>query len=149
MIPVVGSVWESAHYFSNGHWAMGTLFAGMAVLDLTGVGEIGSLAVKGTLKVTVRLAEKDMVHIMQRHWFSSTAKGAGKFAVNTTGAELKNMISESIAKGTVRPNTLGRAGYILEHDLGRAIGTDLTGSATGRLRTVIRPNGSVRTAFPY
>jgi RHS repeat-associated protein len=50
-IPVIGSAWESVHDFSTGHWIMGTAYAAMAVLDVTGVGEVGDLALKGALKI--------------------------------------------------------------------------------------------------
>ncbi|HXB58566.1 MAG TPA: RHS repeat-associated core domain-containing protein [Candidatus Acidoferrales bacterium] len=53
-IPVVGSAWESAHYFSTGHPFLGTTFAAFAILDLTGVGELGDVALKGALRVAAK-----------------------------------------------------------------------------------------------
>jgi hypothetical protein len=62
MIPGLGSGWESAHYYSTGHWAMGTFYAAMAVLDLSGVGEIGGLALKGALKVAEKTIIKEGIY---------------------------------------------------------------------------------------
>ena len=61
-VPVVGSTWESIHDFSNGHWIMGTAFAAMAVLDLTGVGEVGDLALKGVLRVAQEISAKEGIY---------------------------------------------------------------------------------------
>ncbi len=49
----------------------------------------------------------------------------------------------------MRPNTLGRQGHIFEHDLGRTIGSEISGAATSRLRVVTSTDGTVITAFPY
>lgn len=59
------------------------------------------------------------------------------------------MIDDVVRRGTIRPNTGGRPGLILERDLGRIIGTNGAGKSTSRLRVVLAPDGSVVTAFPY
>lgn len=97
----------------------------------------------------VKLLQRDLEHIVVRHWAASSAKGAGKFAAGTSLRDLKAMINVAAQRGKIRPNTGGRAGFILELDLGQVLGTNAKGRATSRLRVVIRPDGSVITAFPY
>ena len=59
------------------------------------------------------------------------------------------MISETVANGTIRPNTLGRPGSIFEMNFGRQIGTNVAGDAATSLRVVVTPEGVVKTAFPF
>ena len=95
------------------------------------------------------LTQKGLNHILARHAFSSTAKGAGKFAQGTTARQLKNLINTATTKGIFRPNTFGRPGTIAEFNFGRTIGTNISGNAATNLRVVIGPNGNVITAFPF
>lgn len=95
------------------------------------------------------IRQEDLDHIIERHWFTSSAKDAGKFAENTTGKSLKEMINTAAAKGTFKPNTKNRPGTIAEYDFGRVIGTSSKGTPATRLRVVLRPDGSVVTAFPF
>ena len=81
--------------------------------------------------------------------FTSGVLGKGKFAEETTAKGLKEMIEQASQKGIFRPNTGGRAGSISEFDFGRVIGQNSSGVPSTRLRVVINPNGSVKTAFPY
>ena len=96
-----------------------------------------------------RLTQKSLDHIIARHWFTSGAKGAGKFSQGMTGKQLKSMINQTTTKGAFRPNTLGRPGTIAEYNFGRTIGTNINGGAASNLRVVIGPNGNVITAFPF
>jgi hypothetical protein len=59
------------------------------------------------------------------------------------------MIDRAVVQGSSRPNTHGRPGTIHEIDVGRPIGIDANGNATSRIRVVVRPDGTVITAFPY
>lgn len=59
------------------------------------------------------------------------------------------MINETVANGASRANTGGRAETIYEHNLGRQIGTNISGNASSQLRVVIGSDGNVITAFPY
>ena len=95
------------------------------------------------------LTQKGLNHILARHAFSSTAKGAGKFAQGTTTEQLKNLINTATTKGAFRPNTFNRPGTIAEFNFGRTIGTSINGNAATNLRVVVSPNGSVITAFPF
>ena len=96
-----------------------------------------------------RLTQPNLEHIVERHWATSSAKGAGKFAPETRLTDLRRMIRETVEKGTPRANTGGRPGTIFEHDFGRSIGTDIGGNASSRLRVVVQPDSIVTTAFPY
>lgn len=95
------------------------------------------------------LTQKGLDHIVVRHWFTSSAKGAGKFAEGTTGAGLKGMINTTTTQGVFRANTGGRAGTIAEYNFDRVIGTTSGGAPASNLRVVIGSNGNVITAFPY
>ncbi len=59
------------------------------------------------------------------------------------------MINQTIANGTVRPNTNGRPGLIYEYTFGHQIGINSSGGAAFNLRVVVRPGDTVVTAFPY
>ncbi len=96
-----------------------------------------------------KLTQKGLEHIVARHWFTSGAKGAGKFAEGTTGAGLKSMINTTTTQGVFRANTMGRAGTIAEYNFGRIIGTSSSGAPASSLRVVIGNNGNVITAFPF
>jgi hypothetical protein len=65
-IPVIGSAWESIHDFSSGHYIMGTAYAAMAVLDVTGVGEVGDLALKGALQIGSRLGGRTIAETLPK-----------------------------------------------------------------------------------
>lgn len=95
------------------------------------------------------LTQERLEHIVERHWFTSDAKGAGKFAEGTTGAGLKRMIQTATTKGSFRANTLGRPGTIAEYNFGRSIGTSSSGAPASSLRVIIGSNGNVITAFPF
>ncbi len=86
---------------------------------------------------TATLTQSGLDHIIDRHWFTSGAKGAGKFAEETTGESLKNMINTATTKGVFRSNTRGRPGTIAEYDFGRTIGTNSSGAPASNLRVVI------------
>jgi hypothetical protein len=95
----------------------------------------------------VRLGQEALEHIVLRHWRTSGARAAGKFAQGMTARELRSMIAEAAANGARRPGKLGRT--LIEHDFGRIIGTEIGGSPTSWLRVVIDATGEVVTAFPF
>lgn len=96
-----------------------------------------------------RLSQQRLEHIVLRHWPTSGAANAGKFATGTTVRGLQRMIDDAVRTGTHRANTRGRPGTIFEHDFGSPIGVDSLGNSTSRLRVVVDPGGNVVTAFPY
>lgn len=95
------------------------------------------------------LTQKGLDHIVARHWFSSGAKGAGKFLESTTAKGLKGMINNTTTQGVFRANTMGRAGTIAEYNFGKTIGITSSGAPSSSLRVIIGPNGNVITAFPF
>lgn len=44
------------------------------------------------------LTQQGLEHIVARHWFTSGAKGAGKFLESTTARGLKDMIGTATTK---------------------------------------------------
>lgn len=98
---------------------------------------------------TPELTQQRLEHIVGRHWATSGASRAGKFAPGTSGRDLRGLIDETARSGAVRPNTGGRAGQIFEQSFGRQIGTSSAGQASSQLRVVVGPDGKVITAFPY
>jgi hypothetical protein len=124
------------------------------------VGELGLVVhnVKGgqAFKVPIRgltlkpkLLQKDLDHIIARHWATSGARAAGKLLDGTTGKNLLDMVNATVRRGASRANTNGRAGTIFELDFGRQIGTDIAGKIATKLHVVLRPDGTVITAFPF
>ena len=95
------------------------------------------------------LTQRGLEHIVARHWFTSGAKGAGKFLEGTTARGLKDMIGTATTKGAFRPNTFGRMGTIAEYNFGNVIGTTSKGLPASNLRVVIGTSGNVISAFPF
>jgi RHS repeat-associated protein len=106
-------------------------------------------ALAATCSKTARLTQEALDHIVLRHWSSSSARNAGKFAVGTRAKDLKQMIETAVGHATPRANTRGRPGHIYDFDFGREIGVNIQGSPATRLRVVVGPDGMVKTAFPF
>jgi hypothetical protein len=98
---------------------------------------------------SVIVTQKSLEHIIDRHWSTSGAEGAGKFVQGTSTEDLREMIEITATKGRYRPNTNGRPGKIAEYNFEKVIGTTINGSPASRLRVVIAPDSYVITAFPY
>jgi len=101
------------------------------------------------LTLKPKLLQKDLDHIIARHWATSGARAAGKLLDGTTGKNLLDMVNATVRRGASRANTNGRAGTIFELDFGRQIGTDIAGKIATKLHVVLRPDGTVITAFPF
>jgi hypothetical protein len=97
----------------------------------------------------VTLTQERLEHVVYRHWSTSDAPMAGKFAPGTSARSLRDMIDHVAQNGTIRPNTQGRPGRIFEHDFGQHIGTTAKGKLTSRLRVVTDDDSNVVTSFPY
>lgn len=98
---------------------------------------------------TAILTERGLRHIQERHWPTSDAPGAGKFAEGITVRDLRALIDEAVAKGRVRVNSHGRPGVVFEDDFDRPIGVNIQGEPASRLRVVVAPDHTVITAFPF
>jgi len=122
-----------------------------------GGGEANATRLAGEAADTVRalprggatLPQESLEHIVGRHWSTSDAANAGKFAPGTKGRDLKAMTDEAARRGAFRPNTQGRPGHIFEHAYPHTIGTSRAGEPTSRLRVIVDNDGRVVTAFPY
>jgi RHS repeat-associated protein len=134
----------------------------IALLPVGGLaGKTAGTATRGTAELAagvqaakqlapkVRLTQKGLEHIVERHWATSGAKGAGKFAEGTGVADLRAMIDRTVWQGTSRANTMGRPGTIFEYNFGWQIGIDINRNAASNLRVVVSPRGEVITAFPF
>lgn len=175
-VPIAGGARDIYRGVRDGNWIQAGIGALSIVADIFSFGS--SSVVKGLIKNTVKegvdatlkqgikeaakgggqlllkpgaanLTQKGLDHIVARHWFTSGAKGAGKFAEGTTGAGLKSMINTTTTQGVFRANTMGRAGTIAEYNFGRVISTTSGGAPASSLRVVIGTNGNVITAFPF
>ncbi|WP_158542787.1 DUF6531 domain-containing protein [Phytoactinopolyspora halophila] len=97
----------------------------------------------------VIIKESDMRHIMENHGPESTVPGKGKFSKGTSESDISAMIDRTVRHGSSRENTKNRPGMIYEYNFGSQIGVDYLGSMSTKLRVVVRPNNTARTAFPY
>jgi hypothetical protein len=131
-------------YIGAGEMKVGAALAGVLV-----TGSLRGLLKSATTGATARLTQQGLEHIVARHWATSGAQGAGKFAAGTGLRDLKSMINQTVSQGALRSNTNGRPGVIYELNFGRTIGTDIGGAAASNLRVVVGPNGTVVTAFPF
>jgi hypothetical protein len=120
---------------------------GLVVHNVKG-GQAFKAPIRG-LTLKPKLLQKDLDHIIARHWATSGARAAGKLLDGTTGKNLLDMVNATVRSGASRANTKGRAGTIFELDFGRQIGTDIAGKIATKLRVVLRPDGTVITAFPF
>lgn len=140
--PTDPSLLEQYEFMQRGLTAM------QFALPVPGTGEAAAAKALPAVSRTARLTQQGVEHIALRHFPTSGATGAGKFATTSLRA-VRSLISETIASGTIRPNTLGRPGTIFELNFGRQIGTNVAGDAATSLRVVVTPEGVVKTAFPF
>jgi RHS repeat-associated protein len=134
-----------------GSWsALALDTGGIFVPFVAGLGHTSELLRAAKLgRGTPELTQERLEHIVLRHWPTSGAKRAGKFAPGTSGRDLLGLINEATRSGSFRPNTGGRPGHIYEHTFSSTIGTSKNGTGTSRLRVVVGDDGRVVTAFPY
>ncbi|SDL40554.1 DUF6443 domain-containing protein [Siphonobacter aquaeclarae] len=107
--------------------------------------ELAALARPSAIALTQRALE----HVISRHWPTSAATNAGKFAQNISEDGLKEMVEIARAQGTIRANTHGRAGIIIEHTFEHIIGINIQGSSTSSIRIIVGDSGNLITAFPF
>jgi RHS repeat-associated protein len=139
-IPVVGSAWESIHDFSSGHWVMGTAYAAMAVFDVTGVGEVGSLALKGGLTIVAKITAKEGI-------YEFTAR-TGETYVGQSG-NIAARIQQHTSSGFLRKEDVGtlRTTQVLGGKTAREIAEQLRINKLGgidKLANERNPIGSAR-----
>lgn len=81
-------------------------------------------------------------HISFRHSFQSGFEDVSRFAKGTTAREIKGLVDEALARGSVGPG-----GSSVVHDFGRVIGTDRLGNPASRIQIFVQ-DGIIRTAYP-
>ena len=86
-----------------------------------------------------------MEHIMYRHSAGSGFANVSRYAQGTTARNIVGYVDDALRYGTVTPNG---AGYMVEHNLGRVIGTNIAGDAASSIRVFVR-DGVIQTAFPF
>jgi hypothetical protein len=96
----------------------------------------------------VIITQRAIRHIEERHWPDSPAQGAGKFSAGITVDALRQLVSETVANGSVRQDTR-RPGKIYEYDFGHPIGINIDGRPAYRLRVVVNRWNHLVTAFPF
>jgi hypothetical protein len=87
-----------------------------------------------------------MEHIMYRHAANSGFANVSRFAHGTTAKHVVSYVGDALRHGTV--TRMGPDAYMVEHNLGRAIGSDAAGNAASWIRVHIR-YGIIQTAFPF
>lgn len=65
--------------------------------------------------------------------------------VGTTARNIVGYVDDALRYGTVTPNG---AGYMVEHNLGRVIGTNIAGDAASSIRDFVL-DGVIQTAVPF
>ncbi|GAA4349200.1 hypothetical protein GCM10023165_35770 [Variovorax defluvii] len=93
----------------------------------------------------IRMTEKGMAHVVERHTVNDIAKFADKSKFN----EAENL-STLISSGTHQQMVQQANGnFARTWDAGRSIGIDrVTGQQTSVMTVITRPNGELVTAFP-
>jgi len=127
MIPVVGSFWESIHDFSTGHWFGGIAYAAMGVLDLSGVGEIGAMALEGALKISEKFAAKEGIIYLRTSAkggeYIGQAESAARYAERQLEHAARNPTESFTFQELERvPANSGRSLNVAEEDWIRAGG---------------------------
>ncbi|EHR71796.1 RHS repeat-associated core domain protein [Burkholderiales bacterium JOSHI_001] len=84
-------------------------------------------------------------HIMYRHGPNSGFANVGRYAQGTRISDISEYVDSALRYGSV--TRTGANAYTVEYNLGRSIGTDISGSAASSIRVHVR-DGIIQTAFP-
>lgn len=125
--------------------------AGWVAANFPAAARFLQLAPQATPVVTQRvtLTQGGLDHIVKRHWHSAGTQNAGKFAEGVTGQKLKELLTTAAATGTRQPNTNNRPGQIIEYTFKETIGVTSKGAPTSKMKMVLNPDGTIKTAYPY
>jgi hypothetical protein len=69
-----------------------------------------------------------------------------RYVQGTTARNIVSHVDDALRYGTVTPT--GPGAYMIEHNLGRVIGTNIAGDAASSIRVFVR-DGVIQTAFPF
>jgi len=115
---------------------VGSLTKGIAALD-----KEAPLLLNGPIRMT----EKGMAHVVERHTVNDIAKFAGKSKFNE-GENLSVLINSGTQQRMVQQ---ANGNFARIWDAGRSIGIDrVSGQQTSIMTVITRPNGELVTAFP-
>ncbi|HLP68036.1 MAG TPA: hypothetical protein VK181_11010, partial [Rhizobium sp.] len=93
----------------------------------------------------IRITEKGIAHVIERHTVNDIAKFAGKSKFNEA-EDLTSLINSGVQQRMVRQ---ANGNFSRTWDVGRPIGFDrVTGQQTSVMTVVTRPSGELITAFP-
>ena len=96
------------------------------------------------LNPPIKVAEKGLQHVVERHTVNDIAKFAGKSKFNP-GEDLTTLIQ----RGTQQPMVPQGNRFVRTFDAGRTIGLDrATGQQTSIMTVVTEADGTLVTAFP-
>lgn len=84
-------------------------------------------------------------HVFYRHGPDSGFSNTSKFAAGTSLKDVSNYVDSALRYGKVSPN--GPGGYVVEYNVGKIIGVDVSGKPTSTLKVNVR-DGIINTAFP-
>ncbi|MBX6594369.1 RHS repeat-associated core domain-containing protein, partial [Pseudomonas syringae group genomosp. 3] len=84
-------------------------------------------------------------HVFYRHGPNSGFSNTSKFSAGTSVKDVSNYVDSALRYGKVTPN--GPGGYVVEHNVGKTIGIDVSGKSTSVIKINVR-NGIIHTAFP-
>ncbi|MGX5728772.1 DUF637 domain-containing protein [Metapseudomonas otitidis] len=84
-------------------------------------------------------------HVFYRHGPDSGFSNTSKFAAGTSLKDISKYVDSALRYGKVTPN--GPGGYVVEYNVGKIIGVDVSGKATSTLKVNVR-DGIINTAFP-
>lgn len=85
-------------------------------------------------------------HVWYRHAPNSGFANVSHFAEGTRLGDISRYVDSALRYGKVNSNGLNA--YTVEYNLGRRIGTDISGNATSNIRVHVR-GGIIQTAFPF
>jgi RHS repeat-associated protein len=85
-------------------------------------------------------------HIMYRHGSNSGFANVSRFTQGTRIGDISRYVDSALRSGSVTNNGLNA--YTVEYNVGRTIGTDISGNAASSIRLHIR-DGIIQTAFPF
>jgi hypothetical protein len=101
----------------------------------------GALLLNGPIRIT----EKGMTHVVERHTVNDIAKFAGKSKFNE-GENLSVLINSGTQQRMVQQ---ANGNFARTWDVGRSVGIDrVSGQQTSVMTVITRPNGELVTAFP-
>ena len=100
----------------------------------------------------IPIKQVDLGHVIERHWYNSTASNAGKFLPGLTPKKLQQMVNQAVDRNKSFANRSRygniKEGFVYYYNFDHLIGVSINGNITNRLRVVLYPDGNLKTTFP-